>query len=231
MLKKVLVLILSISLAGFVFSEGKEKDKDNLHPKTGFPMITEKPFVSFDYGVSYSWVNRIIFQEEYGRSNFHFQDQLAGAYISMQTFNMKPLNSLIRLAGYYPLSFTFNGVPQTSKNILRGSADLFAGIIFEFDMWNYIRINLAPGLHTLYQYSDKFHYVHVGAGALVNVELPLAKTWTLKVDGLLSYDYGNFGTNANIEVYDACYQYQLDVGFRYSKKQSNKYNYLKQNEK
>lgn len=239
MYKKICILSILIIFSHFLFAQTEiienqsneistEQNTDDINPKTGFPNITDKPFVIFDYGGTFSFVNRLINQEDYKRSNFVFQDFLVGAYVSMQTKHMKPLNSIIRLAGYYPLSFTFNGVPQVSKAILRGSADLFAGILFELDMWNYLRINLSPGLHVLYQYTDKFHLVHVGGAILANIELPIAKHWTIKLDGIASLDYGNLGTNKNIEIYDTCWQYQLDVGFRYSKKTLNKYNYLKQ---
>ena len=250
MYKKIFLFILVLFFTSFVFAQETEINTESIsseetvqeedivstteeviediNPKTGFPAIKDKPFVVFDYGVAASTVNRVIFQEMYERSNFNFQDTLVGAYISMQTKHMKPLNSIVRLAGYYPLSFTFNGVQQVSKAILRGSADLFAGILFELDMWNYLRINLSPGLHVFYQYSDRFNYVHLGGAILANVELPIAKYWTIKLDGIASYDYANLGSNKNIENYDACWQYQIDVGFRYSKKDKNKYNYLKQ---
>jgi hypothetical protein len=235
MLKKIFIYTLIILLTTFSFAQASEiNSSDNeisseeLNPKTGFPAIKDKPFIVFDYGVTGSIVNRVVFQEAYKRSNFNFQDTLVGGYISMQTKHMQPLNSIIRLAGYYPLSFTFNGVPQVSKAILRGSADLFAGILFELDMWNYLRINLSPGLHAFYQYSDRFNYVHLGGGILANIELPIAKYWTIKLDGIASYDYANLGSNKNIENYDVCWQYQIDFGFRYSKKDKNKYNYLKQ---
>ncbi len=246
MIKKIIVFALLILGVSFCFAQEQEINSDivmenidentdistqtseEINPKTGFPAIQEKPFVIFDYGFSASWVNRVIFQESYGRSNFNFQDFLVGAYISMQTKHMQPLNSIIRITGYYPLSFTFNDVPQVSKAILRGSADLFAGILLELDMWNYIRINISPGVHVFYQYTDRFNYVHLGGAILANMELPIAKHWTIKFDGIASLDYANLGSNKNIENYDVCWQYQLDLGFRYSKKAKNKYNYLKQ---
>lgn len=240
MYKKIFLFILIFTTASFAFTQEIEVASDSeytedmnnsneqINPKTGFPLITDKPFVIFDYGLTSSWVNRVINQEEYGRSNFNFQDFLVGAYVSMQTKNMKPLNSMIRLAGFYPLSFTFNNVPQVSKAILRGCADLFAGILLELDMWNYLRINISPGFHTYYQYSDRFNYVHLGGAVLANLELPIAKFWTIKIDGIASLDYANLGSNKDIEIYDVCWQYQLDIGFRYSKKAPNKYNYLKQ---
>lgn len=236
MLKKIFFLVLIIFCSSLLFAQENNSSEyknditnsEEINPITGFPTIKEKPFVIFNYGLTTSWVNRVILQEVYQRSNFNFQDYLLGAYISMQTKHMQPLNSIVRIAGYYPLSFTFNDVPQVSKAVLRGAADLFAGILFELDMWNYLRINLAPGFHVYYQYSDRFNYVHVGVATLANVELPIAKFWTIKIDGIASLDYPNLGSNKEIEVYDICWQYQIDLGFRYSKKAKNKYNYLKQ---
>ena len=62
---------------------------------------------------------------------------------------------------------------------------------------------------------------------MAGCELPIAKRWTILVNGFASLDYGNFGTNKNIEPLNYVWQYQLDLGFRYSKKATNSYSYIK----
>lgn len=223
-MKKTFFIITFFIFLPLLFAQ--ESTDNNIDPKTGFPIIEEKPFITFDEGLCCTWVNRTILQDN--RSNFNFQDFLAGAYCTMSTVNMMPLNSMIRLAAYYPLVFTFNEVPQTTKSLFQGGVDLFAGINVNLNMWNYVRFRLSPGMHFLYQYTDRFNYCNLGLAGFASIELPLSLHWTLLLDGIASIDYGNFGSNSTIEPYDVVWQYQLEFGIRYSKKQANKYNYLKQ---
>lgn len=196
-----------------------------IDPKTGFPMIMDKPFIVFNEGVTTSWITRI--QEQNGRSNFVFKDFLAGAFFTVETKNMQPLDSFLRVAVYYPLSYKFNDVPQAPKNMLNFAFDIFAAPIFRFNMWEYVRINLGAGLHFLYQMGDRWNYVNLGAGGVATVELPLARRWTILLNGYASIDYGNFGTNRNMEPYNYVWQYQLDIGVRYSRRAENQYSYIK----
>ena len=80
---------------------------------TGFPVIKEKPYIVFNEGLTTAWVTRLIKQDN--RSNFVFKDFFAGAYFAVETKNMQPMDSVLRLAVYYPLSHKFNRVPQAKK--------------------------------------------------------------------------------------------------------------------
>lgn len=222
--KFICLLIILIISSSIIFAEDSKNEPQEIDSITGFPKITEKPFIVFNEGVCVSWITRI--QKQTTRSNFVFNDFLLGAYFGFTTVNMKPLNSTVRIAAFYPYSFTFNDVPQIAKQVLRYAFDLFAGPVFQPDMWNYVRFNLSPGIHCLYQMSDRFHYIQAGIGGLAGIELPLSARWTILINGIASLDYGNFGTNKTMEPYDWVYQYQLDFGVRYSKKKPNKYNYL-----
>ena len=51
------------------------------------------------------------------------------------------------------------------------------------------------------------------------------------LDGTFSFDYPNFGTNSLVQPYDYAWQYQLNLGVRYSVKGKNKYSYIRQSEK
>ena len=191
---------------------------------SGFPAIVNKPFIVFNEGVTGAWVTRVITQS--GRSNFVFRDFLGGAFLTLETKNMEPLDSMVRLSVYYPLSYSFNKHPQVSKNMFNFAFDLFAAPVFQLNMWNFVRFNLAPGLHFLYQMGDRWNYIDLGIGGMAGVEMPIARRWTLKINGYLSFDYGNFGTNRDMEPYDYVWQYQLDLGIRYSKKAPNRYSYI-----
>lgn len=204
---------------------GDEKiPEEDLNPKTGFPNITEKPFVVFDYGLSAAWVTRI--QKQTGRSNFVFGHTLAGLYVTMETVNIKPCDSVLRLAAYYPLAYTFNDVPQIAKQPILYAADLAFMPLFRADMWNYVKINFAPGLHVFYQLTDDWHFIQAGVIGMLGVELPIAKRWTILANGLASFDYANLGSNRDMFPVDWAWTYQVSLGVRYSKKLENKYSYI-----
>ncbi len=206
------------------FSQEQENSDVELDPKTGFPIIKEKPFVMFNYGFTDALVTRLELQEK--RSNFVRQTSLLGAYVSMQTVNIKPINNYTRLAIYYPYYNTFNGMKQSSKQKILGAVDLFWGPMLEADMWKYILIKSAVGLHFMYQRTDEFDLLYLGLGLMAGFELPVAKNWTILANGSFSLDYPNLGSNSIIQPYDYAWTYQIDFGFRYSKKGVHKYSYI-----
>lgn len=223
MKKFLLILAMSVLIFPMAFSQEDSEDVV-LNPKTGFPEITEKPFLTFDYGPSVSWVTRV--QKQTGRSNFALEHTMVGLYCTMRLENMMPVDSMLRVAAYYPMVSTFNKVPQTSKQTLLYAFDLFYGPVFEADMWKYVRIEFAPGFHFLYQLSDNWHYMSVGIAGMLGTEFPIAQRWTVTLNGLASFDYANLGTNAQMFPFDYSWQYQLSLGVRYSKKKPNKYSYI-----
>lgn len=223
--KSLCFLSLAIFLSLSIYAQDANKE-EAINPTTGFPEITEKPFIVFNEGFSCNWTSRFIKQEE--RSNFVFDYFMLGAWFGISTFNMKPINSTVRISALYPLTFTFNEVPQAKKNMIQFAIDLFAGPEFRSDMWNYVRINFAPGLHFFFQNEDRWNYVSLGAGCLLGIELPLARRWTILLNGLAAIDYPNLGTNRIMEPYTLSWTYQLDLGVRYSKKATNTWNYIKQ---
>lgn len=201
-----------------------EQQTLQIHPVTGFPEIIDKPFLMFNEGVAFSQINRIEKQEN--RSNFVREDYLIGMFFAMQTENMQPLNSLLKVSAYYPFYHTFNGMQQFPKQLLLYSFDLFAAPIFQTDMWKYVRLKFATGLHYNYQLTDEYHMHYLGLGLLTGAELPLSKYWTIVLDGTFTYDYPNLGTNRKVQPFNYSWQYHLDLGFRFSKKNPNKYSYI-----
>ena len=207
-----------------VFSQNAESSEE-LDPVTGFPVIKEKPYLMFDWGAAVNYNTRIKFQEK--RSNFVMKDMMVGAYFTMETVNIKPLDSITRIAAYYPLSGTFNGVPQVSAQVLLYSFDLIFAPLFRLDMWNYVGINIAPGLHFMYQLTDEFHYMQLGAAVLAGLEFPVFEKWTFLVNGVFALDYPNLGSNRDMFPISLAWDYQISIGARYSKKGANKYSYVK----
>ena len=198
--------------------------QEQLDPNTGFPVINPKPFIIFNEGVSWASVTRI--QKQDSRSNFVFRDDMIGAFFGIQTKNMQPCNSIVRIAAYYPYHHTFNEVPQDSMQTILYGCDIFAAPLFETDMWKYVRIHFAPGIHFLYQLSDNWNYIDLGLGAQLGLELPVAWHWTILVNGFATADYGNLGSNKNMMPFDYCWEYQLELGLRYSRKAPNEFSYI-----
>lgn len=224
-MKRIPLLAFLVILPLFpAFSQNAEASEE-LDPVTGFPVIKEKPYVMFDWGAAVNFNTRLKFQEK--RSNFVMQDMMVGAYFTMETVNIKPLDSITRIAAYYPLSGTFNGVPQVSAQVLLYSFDLIFAPLFRLDMWNYVGINIAPGLHFMYQLTDEFHYMQLGAAVLAGIELPVFERWTFLVNGVFALDYPNLGSNKDMFPISLAWDYQISIGARYSKKGANKYSYVK----
>ncbi|MBQ1832252.1 MAG: hypothetical protein II114_00560 [Treponema sp.] len=228
-MKRIFLILLLLVPLSFAFADDSSKadsgnSEVNLNPVTGFPEIEEKPFVIFNEGATYALVTRLEKQEN--RSNFVYEDHLLGLFFSIQTENMHPLNSLVKLSVYYPFAHEFNDVPQTAKQVILYAADLFAGPMIQTDMWKYVRISASIGLHYMYQLSDEYHLHYLGAGLLAGLELPLASYWTILANGTFTFDYPNFGSNAKVQPFDFSWQYHFDLGVRFSKKAANEFSYI-----
>lgn len=184
-----------------------------------------KPFVTFNYGASATWVTRI--KKQTGRSNFVYNDFLAGLYFTTELRKLAFFDIMLRVAAYYPLSYTFNKVPQTIAQPLAFGFDGFLGINFKFSIFDKLYIDLAPGAHVLYQMSDRFNFIDLGVAAMLGLEFPISPRWTILMNGYASLDYGNLGTNMHMEPYDIVWQYQTSFGVRYSKRAQNPNPYIK----
>jgi hypothetical protein len=196
---------------------GDENDPPEKEDAELTPAPAEKGVVVvFNEGAAASWLTRIIKQT--GRSNFVLKDFLPGLYFGVQTADFKPLNPMIRLAALYPLSSTFNKIPQPPKGPLHFGIDLFGGADFEIFTFNHVRFNASPGLHFLFLNSDRWNYINLGIAGLLRGELPLARGWTILLSGMASLDNGNLGANRLMEPFDIVYQYQVDIGVRYRKR-------------
>jgi len=185
-----------------------------------FSKAEDKPFFfMFSEGPAFSWLTRIIKQS--GRSNFVFEDFLPGLYLRMDMHTIKNFTPMLRIAALYPLISTFNKIEQKPKTPLHIGADMNLGVNFSLLEFKYFRLNAGPAFHLFYLSSDRWNYFNLGAAAFVGMELPLTPRWTLICNGIASFDNGNFGGNRNMEPFDIVYQYQVDIGIRYSKKLIN----------
>lgn len=226
-MKRIISLIfVTVFAAGLICAEGSKEKNISINPDTGFPVISEKqkPYVMVSEGLAANQINRIEVLED--RGNFVWEDYMVGAWVAMETRNIKPCDSIVRLSAYYPVYHTFNGMPQNAKQMFIYAIDLFAGPQLQFDMWKYVQVNVAGGLHYMYQLTDEYYMHYLGAGALAGIELPVAKHWTIKLDGTFTLDYANLGSNRLIQPYNYSWQYHIDLGVRYSKRGAHKYSYI-----
>jgi len=208
-------LLLTMTIAAGAFAQGAEAAPQAVPLSEGKPV-----FLLFSEGASCSWLTRIIKQT--GRSNFVFEDFFPGLYYRMDLHTTKIFTPMLRIAALYPLSSTFNQMPQKPKTPLHYAADMNLGVNFNLLDFKYYRLNAGPALHMFFLNSDRWNYFNMGAAAFVGMELPLAKRWTLIANGIASLDNGNVGGNRRMEPFDIAYQYQVDIGVRYSKKMENR---------
>ena len=237
-MKKLLILFLLISSCMCLLPAQTEEQpvltqpsSDSVPYQQEFQAYRNKFFLLFDQGATAAWNTRIIKQTE--RSNFVFGDFLAGLYFTTRTKNFSsllpvklPFELLGRVAAYYPLSHTFNNYPQPPVNMLNFGVDVFLAPVVQINFWDYAYLDIAAGPHFLYQKSDRWHYVHLGIGGMLGVQMPLARRWTLLLNGMASLDNANLGSNRKMEDYDIAWQYQTSFGFRYSKRAPNVKTYI-----
>ena len=107
----------------------------------------------------------------------------------------------MRFSVYAPFSTEFNNVEQTRKRFNWG-IDYFAGMEFKASVKGYVNVHIAPGLHFLYEYTDRFSYIDLGIGGYINAELPVSYHWSIVLDGIGSFDFGNLGSNKLFEYYN-----------------------------
>lgn len=62
------------------------------------------------------------------------QTHLADLYFAVQSENTKPVNSMIRVAAYYPFFNTFNEMQQLPKQPILYAFDLLAAPMLQADM-------------------------------------------------------------------------------------------------
>ncbi len=175
-----------------------------------------------NWGLSWAYITRI--QKQSNRSNFVWSDKLIGAYYELATHDFLNMgenihvNLFSRQAVYYPYEYKFNKVPQVTTQTILYNFDLFTGAALSLTLKDWVRLAIKPGLHVSYQLHDKFHFVNIGAGFGVEAEVPISSRWSANIGGIWTWDNGNMGSNARMRPFDYVWEYQAQVGFRYSKK-------------
>jgi len=135
----------------------------------------------------------------------------------MELHNVRYITPVVRLSACYPLTSSFNHVPQKPNTPLHIGADLIAGIKFDIINFKYFQFNAGPALHMLFLSADRWNYFNLGGAAVAGIEFSVNQNLTLLLDGYLSLDNGNLGSNRLMESFDIAYQYQAGIGVRYSR--------------
>lgn len=213
-MKKIKKLI-SIFVLAIIAGCGAFAAEGNTEEQPKFALI-------HNWGLAYTQVTRIQFQSN--RSNFVWREDLVGAFYSAQTAYL-PVNFIAKISAYYPIQTTFNFVPQVSKQVLLYGFDFNTGPIWTFPLWQIANLSLAPVINVRYQMDDNFHKVDLGGGVIASLEFPIARYFTIMLNGEFTYDFGNLGTNAGMRNYDQVYSYGAQLGFRISKAAPNKFYY------
>jgi len=224
-------IFLAVTSAGGLFAQDFRLWGGGAGAPTAFPKETaligkakpeavgKTPFLLFSEGLACSWLTRIA--KKSGRSNFVDEDFLPGLYFRMDLHWNDIFRPFVRIAALYPLITTFNKVPQLPKTPLHFGADMNLGVVFNILEFAYFRLNAGPALHLLFLNSDRWNYFNMGGAAVIGMELPVAPRWTLVGGGIASLDSGNLGDNRFMEPYDIVFQYQVELGIRYSKRLIN----------
>ena len=184
-----------------------------------------------NWGVAWGSITRI--QKQSGRSNFVWNDQLVGAYYEMTTNNFLVMGKHVnvdlfaRHAVYYPYAYTFNKIKQEMTQTLLYGFDFFTGVKFSMNIREWVTLSAKPGAHLYYQLHDKWHYLHLGAGLGLEAELPISSRWSFNIGGMWTWDNANLGSNQRMRPFDYAWEYQAQLGFRYSKKKLNPKSFVK----
>lgn len=192
-----------------------------------FAQEAKKPLwfdFSFNEGISFAQLTRIEVIEN--RSNFVRENMMIGAFVNCKTDNFWLLDLELQLAAYYPFYSAFNGMEQFPKNMLNYALDMFFGAVYSFDDFKYVLIDTSLGMHFMYQLTDEYHMCYLGLGFQGTLEFPLTKNWTIINNYFFSYDNANLGSNSKVQLFDASYQYHIEIGVRYSKSVPNQYYYI-----
>lgn len=221
-MKKLILLSLLILSSSLLFAESPKETKTEEN-NIGFGSLWFD--FTFNEGISFGQVTRIEVLEN--RSNFVRENMLIGAFVNCKTDNFWILDMELQLGAYYPFYTAFNGMQQFPKNTLNYAFDLFFGAVYSFDQLKYVLIDTSLGLHYMYQLSDEYHLNYVGLGCQGTLEFPISERWTIVNNYFFSYDNANLGSNKNIQLFDASYQYHIELGVRFSKTLKNQYTYIK----
>ena len=82
-------------------------------------------------------------------------------------------------------------------------------------------------MHYMYQLTDEYHMHYLGLGAMLGIEFPISRGWTIVSKNYFAYDNANLGKNKLVQPFYGSYQYHINLGVRYSRRVNNSFSYIK----
>lgn len=181
--------------------------------------------VVFDEGVSYAQVTRV--EKLTDRSNFVRENMMIGAFFTTKTVGLPLVDLELDISAYYPFYQAFNGMEQHPRNVVNYAFDSYFGAYYDYDYFKYVIFSGSLGMHYMYQLTDEWHMNYLGLGLTIGFELPVSPGWTIINRNFVSLDNPNLGQNKNIQKFEGCYSYHINLGVRYSRRVRNEYSYIK----
>lgn len=181
--------------------------------------------VMFDEGVSYAQVTRVEKLED--RSNFVRENMMIGAYFTTKTVGLPLVDLELDVSAYYPFYQAFNGMEQHPRNVVNYAFDSYLAAYYDYDWFKYVIFSGSLGMHYMYQLTDEWHMHYLGLGLTIGFELPVSPGWSIINRNFVSLDNPNLGKNKNIQKFEGCYSYHINLGVRYSRRIRNEYSYIK----
>lgn len=220
MIKKRAILILIIfNIITSLFSQELYEDSPT-KPQLDIPKIS----IRLDEGISFCQLTRI--EKKADRSNFVRETMFTGAYISAQTVDLSFFDVIINVDIYYPVYNAFNGMKQKPRNMWNYGINTFTGLTYDYDKLKMINISAAIGMHYMFQITDEWYMHYIGIGGELGLIFPLTKNWAIVNNNFFSFDNANIGANQVKQPFDGSYQYNINLGVRYSKRNQNPYYYI-----
>ena len=181
--------------------------------------------VVFDEGVSYAQVTRV--EKLTDRSNFVRENMMIGAFFTTKTVGLPLVDLELDISAYYPFYQAFNGMEQHPRNVVNYAFDSYFGAYYDYDYFKYVIFSGSLGMHYMYQLTDEWHLNYLGLGLTIGFVLPVSPGWTIINRNFVSLDNPNLGQNKNIQKFEGCYSYHINLGVRYSRRVRNEYSYIK----
>ncbi len=165
----------------------------------------------------FTWANITRIQTATERSNFVWNDMLIGAYYTIRTQELPFLDLALRLQFFYPYQHKFNEMQQYSKQVILYAFDGFFGPYFKWNLFKHFNFSITAGAHCMYQLSDEYHLIYLGAGSILGLEFPVTRRWTITSSAGFTWDNANAGTNRLVQPFDYSWQWNINLGVKYSK--------------
>ncbi|MGL4986896.1 MAG: hypothetical protein ACRC5H_07150 [Treponemataceae bacterium] len=180
-------------------------------------------FIDLSIGATGMVETRIVDQSKNNRSNFVYEDFLAG--LNLTAFFSKReslLSSYLSMSILYPLMHSFNKVPLKYINVINLSGDFSFGAAFTFPLskmgvalFSWFDLSILAGMHYNLLWEDRFFYHTVGPEIGARLEIKTYQFQKVDLYYTFAYDVFDFGNNKDIEPLQNRFMHKFGVGYRF----------------